>query len=124
MAGFGKSESGLRGRDKLKADLTARFLKHEKKEETDLEATVKDNQERQKSGQKARTTAVRKTDADLAKGKTPLSRRARAVSKAASLRKQATAAAKTGNKKAAATFRQAADLYIARLKKAPTGVKK
>lgn len=95
---------GLRGRPKLKKDVVEALRKKK------LEANVARNQRRIKQGKKARSLSEREKESLLRQVRSPAQRIRHIQARAAKLRQRATAVekSKTGNKRAAATYRQAA----------------
>ncbi len=113
MANVGRGKKGLKGLKRLPDDIQG--LSDEAKRKRRLEKTVADKQRRIKAGNTVRRVSER--EKDKFRHKTDVVRRLQR--KAANLRASAKEVDRsgTGNKKAAATFRRAADLYLERVKK-------
>lgn len=108
-AGIGAS--GLRGRPGLKKDVIEALRKKK------FEANVARNQKRIKQGKKARSLSEREKAKLLHTIQSPARRIRELQARATELRQRATAVekSKTGNKRAAATYRQAARELLQRI---------
>lgn len=118
MARFGQGTSAASGQ--AKKDLIAMHERAKKKKARDAAEkarvkTVASNQKRQRTGEKAQTTEERLASTRLRGVKDPAARAKVLRAKVTSLNKQAAAAEKTKNFKAAGTFR---DVAVTQLKRA------
>lgn len=108
-----KGWSGTKERPKLQKDILA--LKHKAEQKKKLEITVADNQKRIKQGKKSRRISEREADRFISKFRSPILKIRQIQGRAADLRVKANKAQETGNKKAAATYRQAAKELLERI---------
>lgn len=111
---MGAGWSGTRGRPKLQKDLIE--LADKAKRRKKLERTVSENQKRQKQGKPARTISERDANKIVDKYRSSTQKIRRLQAKAADMRDRANKVDRsgTGNKKAAATYRQVAKEYLKR----------
>lgn len=107
--------SGTKGRPQLQKDILA--MRDKAKRKKRLEANVAENQRRIKQGKKARTISEREIDKSLDRFRSTDEKVRRIQKRAADLRVKANQVerSKTGNKKAAATYRQAAKELLQRI---------
>ncbi len=117
----GRGASAIAKTKKLKSDV--RKLsdpeRRKRRQEKVLEASTADNIRRAKAGKKSRSVSQRAKDKLTELAATPKQRIRLIQGRAAVLREKASAVERsgTGNKKAAATFRQAATELLARIPK-------